>query len=121
MKHPEAGTRIANRGMQLDGNINEAERYRPLPQGSGHGNGFSKNTTTKNRRSRRAARFQIALGLDPIVEVLPIAAAAAKVALVRLLGNLVVRRAGSLAIARNGIGRGCRHVSGRLDGPRPLL
>src|SRR3954468_2508271 len=47
----------------------------------------------KSQTLRLAARFQRSFGLQPVVEVLAVLAAAAQVALIRLLGDLVEARA----------------------------
>src|SRR5258705_1004820 len=66
----------------------------------------------------RPSRTQLPLSLHPIVEVLAVASAAAQVAVIRGLGDFVVRRGRRVGWRCRG-GRG-RHVCGRIDGSGSL-
>src|ERR1051325_2062659 len=66
------------------------------------------------RLGRLTSGAQLALGLEPVVEVLTVGSTALQVALIRGLGDLVVARVvlRPFAVARRGAG----HVRGRLRG-----
>src|SRR5689334_1764291 len=65
-------------------------------------------------RSARPARLQLALSLEPVVEVLTVGSPAPQVTLIRGLGDLVVARVvlHVSAVARRGAG----HLRGRIRG-----